>query len=777
MNPVETSGDAVPMIALRLHLFGLVQGIGLRPTIARIAQRLSLNGFVINTSSGVEVHVEGVKSSVDKFATEWPTLLPDAAVILSSHCEFVLPLGFDSFDVVVSLEHRDYPTDVGAHDQRSRLSVRVPADVAICHECLSEIQDAHNVRQGHPFTSCTTCGPRYSIIETMPYERSRTSMAEFGLCNRCRVEYESPADRRFHAQTNSCPNCGPQIWIRNTDGQTFAHHEDALQAAASAILKGQIVALRGIGGYQLLVDATSQIAVERLRERKHRYGKPLAVMSKSIAGTTDLACLDDLERKWLSSPAGPIVIAQASARSPIAASVSHGLNTIGLMLPTTALHWLLLHAVARPIVCTSGNRDGEPIVFSSEQAFSEFQGIADVWLEHDRPIVRPVDDSVVRVMAGKTVGIRLARGFAPLSLQLDAADVMIAHGGHQKVSIALSNGAQAILGPHVGDLETVASRKRFIEQRESLSKLFDIENEQAVCDLHPDYFTSCLLDVGNNSVIKVQHHHAHVVAGMIEQGWLKRKVLGVAFDGTGYGTDGTIWGGEFMQVTTTRFERVGHLRPFPVIGGELAIRQPWRVAVALVNDAVGAKEAAALQFLSGSADQLLPVMRRPALSPRTTSAGRLFDGIATLILGIESCQFEGQAAMLLESTCDLTAAGQYHFIIQESLPKVVDWRPVVRQVLNDRQAGVHPATMAMRFHRGLACAIFDFCRDSSLPVVLSGGVFQNRTLVELLAERFSGHDHEVGFPSLIPPNDGGLAAGQLAIGLALARQRRTASCA
>jgi hydrogenase maturation protein HypF len=774
MNTVARNIATTATVARRLTLSGLVQGIGLRPEIARLAQRLVLTGFVSNTNSGVEVHIEGSPAAVQRFGEQWRGQLPAAAKISAQCSQPVEPVGYSSFVVCSGNPSMQCSTIPQELEGAEKLSAQVPTDVVICQQCLDELQDPQNVRNNYPFTTCSHCGPRYSIIKTMPFERQQTSMSQFEMCENCRGEYTAPNNRRFHAQTNACPACGPQIWMRNANDQQIARQHEALQAAAAAILQGQIVALRGLGGYQLLVDATSQTAVQRLRQRKQRDSKPLAVMVQSLAEASKLARIDDSEQSLLCSPAGPIVLLAAHTPSVVAASVSCGLNTIGLMLPTTALHWLLLEAVGRPMVCTSGNKDGQPIVTAAGQALEELKDIADLWLEHDREIIRPVDDSVVRVIAGRTVGLRLARGYAPLGLELDSTEVFSAGGGHQKVSLAISSGAQAVLGPHLGDMDTLASRQRFTEQQQSLLTLYKVTCPKGACDLHPDYFTS--QQAAESDVLPVQHHHAHIVAGMIEQGWLDRIVLGVAFDGTGLGCDGTIWGGEFLQATATGFERVGHLRPFPMIGGELAVRQPWRIAVALVSEACGESAAASLKFRSNNSAALTHLLRKTSLATVTTSAGRLFDGIASLILGVETCQYEGQAAMLLESACDLEASGQYDLVIEATTPRVVDWRPLVQQVLHDRAADVCPAAMAMRFHRGLANAIFVLCTDWALPVVLSGGVFQNRILVELLAQRFQQSGREVGLPGLIPPNDGGLAAGQLAIGIAIAQQLRSTAC-
>jgi len=611
----------------------------------------------------------------------------------------------------------------------------------------------------------------------MPYEREQSSMAVFPLCDVCRCEYESPADRRFHAQTNACPTCGPTLWLRDANDRVVARGNDAQNAAVSAILRGRIIALRGLGGYQLLVDATSDEAVARLCRRKQRSGKPLAILVSSLVDAERFVRLDETEKRELCSPAGPIVLASARDVPQLAVSVNDGLNTIGVMLPTTPLHGLLLDAVRRPLVCTSANVNGNPLVYNSNRALDELRGVADVWLEHDRPIRRPIDDSVVRVIAGRPVTIRLARGYAPLSLAVESDEPLIALGGHQKTSIALHNGEQAILGPHIGDLDTVAARQRYVEQLAELSDFYGVADFQIASDPHPTYFTTEWATNQPTGSTQVQHHHAHIVAGMLEHGWLDRPVLGVSFDGTGYGADGTIWGGELLLATSVGFQRVGRLRPFALGGGERAVREPWRVATALVRASMGDEAASQLSFKHCDPKSLLPILRRPGLSPMTTSVGRLFDGVAALVCGIEQCQFEGQAAMLLEAACDPSKRGHYKFSIGNKRPIQLDWRPLVRQIMCERATGASAGEMAMRFHRGLAIGIFESCRCyPSLPVVLGGGVFQNRVLTELVAERFSEARRTIGLPGRIPPNDGGLAAGQLAITAALARHQRTRSC-
>ncbi|MEZ6057607.1 MAG: carbamoyltransferase HypF [Planctomycetaceae bacterium] len=776
--------------ALDIRLSGRVQGVGMRPAITNLARQLHLFGHVSNTSEGVCVHLEGPQESLTQFEQRLPTSFPRAADVTSIHSLAGVVIGCQAFEIFPSVNRSD--------DLSGPLQTAVPVDLVACQDCLDEVAAPLNRRHNYPFTSCTNCGPRYSIIDEMPYDRDRTSMQKFRLCANCEREFTTSSDRRFHAQSNACPACGPRVWCDAADGSQVAEHQTAIDVAASAIRSGKILALRGLGGYQLLVDATSQSAVTRLRDRKLRVAKPFPVMVASLADARWLGKLDGAEEQLLGSPEGPIVVVDARPPSHdtqwwLAESVTSQLGTIGLMLPTTPLHHLLLQTVGRPLVCTSGNIEGEPLAYDSFDARHELQGIADLWLEHDRPIRRPLDDSVLRVMQGRPVGLRLARGFAPRPLTIDTNRSIVAVGGHQKGNIALSNGKQSILGPHLGNYDSIAMRERFLQQLDDLCLLSGCEPSLFAGDLHPAYFTTRWLAESGRPMIAVQHHHAHIVANMVEQGWVDREVLGVAWDGTGDGGDGTIWGGEFLLATTRGFQRVGHLRPFRLPGGETAIRQPWRTAVSLVQSALGDRSAAQLSFVSGRAESLLPLLHRPALSPITTSAGRLFEGLATLVMrpdelerrhppqtssrvlspeGIEVGRYEGEVAMRFECLCDRSATGQYDMPLERGNRLQLDWRPMVQGVLEDRARHVPREVIAMRVHRGLAEGIVKLCGQfPAYPVALGGGLFQNRVLVELVAERFASTGQTLGLPGLIPPNDGGLAVGQLAIAAAQLRSQ------
>jgi len=761
MSCFPTADTAIDRAARRLTLTGRVQGIGLRPAVARWAAACGVAGVVSNRREGVEITIEGLPDRVDQFVQGLLLQLPAAARVDSIRNEEVALSGFELFSIA-------------AGDESGPLQTQVPLDLAVCPDCLEEVSDRKNRRYQYPFTSCTSCGPRYSILQAMPYERAATGMARFKLCPACRAEYTNPSDRRYHAQTNACPDCGPHVWCSDRDSRIVAHRGDALAVATKAIMEGLIVAVRGVGGYQLVCDATSDAAVSRLRDRKHRAKKPLAVMVEDLAGAERLALIDGPSRAALTGPENPIVLLPARSDNGLAAMIHPGLDTMGVMLPTTPLHAMLVRGSRRPLVVTSGNREGEPLATEVGDAELQLKTIADLWLHHDRPILHSLDDSVVRVISGRVTSLRLARGLAPLELDLPAALPAAAVGGHQKSAIAIATGAQAILAPHVGDLDTVRSRERFVSQMAQTTGLYGTTPRLWIHDLHPDYFTTRWAREQPGTWLGVQHHHAHVAAAMLEQGWLDREVLGVAFDGTGFGPDGTIWGGEFLLATATGFRRVAHLRPFRLPGGEAAIREPWRVAAALVHQA--AQNSDLSTFISDRITRrsktILPLLEHDEFSPRTTSAGRLFDGVAALALEIDDADFEGAPAMLLEAAVDPTDPGSYAFPVSDDSPHQIDWRPMVRELLADCARDVPRRAIAMRFHRGLAGAVAAICRRfASYPVVLTGGVFQNRVLTGLIVDALSVTGQPLGLPGRIPTNDGGLAAGQLAVGLSRALQR------
>ncbi len=752
------------LAARRLVLGGGVQGLGVRPAIFRLATQLALHGIVRNTSRGVEVEIEGPLEELDRFEQLLPHSLPAAASIVQLKCEQFGPIGREGFTIV-----KEPPA--------GPLAARVPEDRGLCPECSREIASRADRRRRYPFTSCTQCGPRYTVIRAMPFERADTTMAEFPLCPDCGNEYERPGDRRFHAQTTACGACGPRVWSKDAASGETGHGEQALQAAVAQLKAGKIVALRGLGGYQLLVDATNPIAVDRLRERKGRRAKPLAVMVDSVDAARRLAYLDDSELAAFNDAAAPIVLVRAHANNGLAPAIHPYLDTVGLMRPTTPLHAILARDFGRPLVCTSGNREGDPLEYDVVAAERHLSGLADIWLHHDRKIARPIDDSVVRVIAGRRVTIRLARGLAPLPLDLPAMPPTIAVGGYLKAAAAWSNGSQAVLGPHVGDQESLAARERFLAHLKDWLRLYRFQPAQLIHDMHPEYFSTQWAQKQPIRQLAVQHHHAHVVAGMLEHGWLDRRVLGVAWDGTGYGTDGTIWGGEFLVCSSSGFERVARLRPFSLPGGEAAIREPWRIALAVCSQldrSINFVTWPGWKVDSHRSASIQQIIDRPKLSPITSSAGRLVDAAAALILGFDRADFDGQAAMRLEAAADRDAKGWYEFPLSEGGLPELDWRPLFAGLLADGRRGVEPSVMAMRFHRSLAHGILRVCRHwREMPAVLSGGVFQNKLLTELVVE-MQDESQPLGLPGIIPPNDGGLAAGQLAIAAAIGGALRCA---
>jgi len=753
MNNTATHPDT-RLTTATLLVRGNVQGVGMRPMIARLAAKLRLAGFVRNSIDGVQVRLQGRAGDIAEFCHQLP-----AGIVVEDFVSDTPTLAdIDEFRILDS-DTTDFA-----------VATTVPVDTAFCDSCRNNVLDCADRRFCYPFTNCAECGPRYSLLRSMPYDRASTSMTDFVMCSACKGEYDSFVDRRFHAQTNACPNCGPKVTFADFAANTSAGGSNAIRLAASAIREGRIVALKGVGGYQFVCDATSTSAVERLRQRKNRPRKPLAVMVASIDDARQLAVIGPLEAATLTEATNPIVLCSAHPDSSLAASVHPGLNCVGLMLPSTPQHLLLVNEIGLPCVVTSGNVNGAPLTYRDSDR-TELHEVADVRLEHDREIVRPIDDSVVRCIANQRVTIRAARGIAPLRLDINTEQQILAVGGHQKVALALSNGQQAVLGPHIGDMNAVAARQRFVEQAAQFRHLYNAKPAVVAHDLHPDFFTTQWAREQSLPTVAVQHHHAHVVAGMVEHGWLDREVLGVAFDGTGYGTDGTIWGGEFLLCSATTFRRIARIRPFALPGGEHAVRQPWRVALALVQEAADAETATEFLRSATSSRNLNQVSqllksKRTAFS-RTSSAGRLFDGIAALLLQLSEATYEGEPAMLLEAICDQNVSGLYPLPLVDADIIELDWRPMVCAILSDKRNGATTSAIATRFVRTLAAAIISVCEwISEFPVVLSGGCFQNAFLTEETARLLSDHRHPVGLPGRIPCNDGGLAAGQLAVAAA-----------
>lgn len=758
--------------ALRIRVRGVVQGVGFRPFVFRLARQTGLSGWVRNDADGVLIHVEGPGERLERFRELLLGQAPPAALVSGVESARAVPSGHTAFRILISQGRDGREADV-----------RVPADRARCELCCREVFDPDDRRCDYPFTTCTECGPRYSIIRHMPYDRSQTSMTGFPLCPECTREYEDPESRRFHAQPIACPACGPRVWLWGADGQVLCGDGEAIRTAAACLSLGQIVALKGLGGFQLLVRADSPEAVARLRQRKGRPTKPLAVMVPNGAAAERLVQLDDAERRLLESPENPIVLLDRlpGTEALLAAEVAPKLRWVGLLLPTTPLHDLVLAECGFPVVATSGNRSEEPIETDNESALSRLAGVADVFLVHDRPIVRRVDDSVVRVAAGAPVTGRLARGYAPLLLPhlerwLECRPQpplpVLAVGGQQKSAIALWTGRQAILSPHIGDLDGPETRAAFARLTAEFADLYGCRADKIACDLHPDYFSTRWAEEQGRPLVRVQHHHAHAAAVMAEYSLLDEEVLAFTWDGTGYGLEETIWGGEVLRVRLDGFERVASLRPFPLPGGEAAVREPARVALGLLALSLGEQAVLADADLLGrlglqhkQARLLLRMIARNVNTPWSSSLGRLFDAVAALLLPGTPVSYEGEAAVWLESLADGSVGESYAF--GSDAAGRADGSGLLRAVLDDVRRNVAPPVIAGRFHQSLADWAGAVARRyPKLTIVLGGGCFQNQLLLERTRAVLDHDARRVFHASQVPLGDGGLAVGQLAIALA-----------
>ncbi len=741
---------------LRLRVSGAVQGVGFRPFVFRLAARFGLKGWVLNNAQGVLVEAEGPAEKLEDFMQALRDEKPAAAAIHSMEQSYAEPVGFAHFRIVPSQENAQEPR-----------SAWVMPDLATCPECLREMFDPSDRRFLYPFINCTHCGPRFTIVEDLPYDRERTSMKAFAMCDACRAEYENPADRRFHAEPIACPRCGPHVELWDGHGAVLASHHEALLQAAQKIREGGIVAVKGIGGFHLYCDARSEQAVQALRNRKHREEKPLAVMFPDLESVERCARVSRLESGLLRGPEAPIVLLRCR---PAARGLAHGVAPgnpyVGVLLPYAPLHHLLLLELGFPIVATSGNFSEEPICLDGKEALGRLKGVADFFLTHDRPIVRHADDSIVRVMADRPLVLRRARGFAPMPVALSGDHpAMLACGGHLKNTVCLLSGHAAYLSQHVGDLDNKESRHAFQTAMKDLPRLYGSTPRVLAADMHPAYASTQAAHASGLPVIAVQHHHAHVAACMAEND-VRGPVLGVAWDGTGLGPDGTVWGGEFLRVDESGYERLAHLRTFPLPGGERAAREPRRVALGMLHEIFGAQEAARPEFLrlwGFSATEitvLLGMLRASVNAPRTSSAGRLFDAVASLLGLRQINRFEGQAAMELEWACPEKPMGEaYPFTL--GVQGLLDWEPMLREILREKRAGVAPGSIAEKFHRTLVAMIVAVAhRVGEKRVVLSGGCFQNKILCEWTVARLRHEGFTAIWHQRVPPNDGGLALGQ-----------------
>jgi hydrogenase maturation protein HypF len=848
---------------LKLVIRGAVQGVGFRPFVFRLASELGLCGWVNNSPQGVFIEVEGPRTELEKFLLRLESEKPPRCFIQSLEATWLDVVGYADFEIRKS--------EIGG----SKTALVLP-DIATCPDCLREIFDPTNRRFWYPFTNCTNCGPRFSIIESLPYDRASTSMKSFAMCPQCQAEYDDPTNRRFHAQPNACPVCGPRLELWNSTGVALSACDDALLAAAEAIRHGQIVAVKGIGGFHLMVAAHDEQVVRRLRERKHREEKPLAVMFPSLESVNAVCEVSPLEERLLRSPGAPIVLLRRLVRphprplpqerekhfavagefgravfivrphaksnkaeiarrtnklplradkcplSPgerarvrasveqtffqIAPSVAPGNPNLGAMLPYTPLHHLLLAELGFPVVATSGNLSDEPLCTDEREALERLRGIADVFLVHNRPIVRHVDDSIVRVMLDREMVLRRARGYAPLPVLLNSqlstlnSQPVLAVGAHLKNSVALAVGNQVFISQHIGDLETEQASNAFRRVIADFERLYDSKPGVIAADLHPDYLSTkfaleCvaraslpagsggILAASRNAVqgcaansqagslcyVGVQHHIAHVLSCMAENE-ITPPALGVSWDGTGYGLDGTIWGGEFFLVTDNNVERVAHLRPFRLPGGDKAVKEPRRAAAGLLYEKFGetAFECNELSSIAAFSSVELSAVKamlvRELNSPFCCSAGRLFDAVVSLVNLRQQIRFEGQAAMELEFALeDVRTDESYPMsLVTRDSSLLLDWFPMIEMILADVKRGVSVGEISAKFHNALVETIVNVAKQvGQSRVVLSGGCFQNRYLTERTVKRLREEEFQPYWHQRVPTNDGGIALGQI----------------
>jgi len=767
-------------VAIRAQVVvrGIVQGVGFRPFVYRLAQEHQLSGWVLNSTQGVVIEVEGPRQQIDGFITGLKASPPPQAVIERVETNLLPPVGYSSFIVEASREGSEF--------------VLISPDICICADCLNELQNSQDRRWAYPFINCTNCGPRFTIISDVPYDRPKTTMSAFTMCPRCDDEYHNPADRRFHAQPNACPRCGPQLELAMNGARPAEAplQREPIEGVRRLLAEGAIVAVKGLGGFHLACDATNADAVATLRERKQRVDKPFAVMSLDVDTVRRYCQVSEGEAQLLESPARPIVLLRRKPGSPIAAQVAPANNNLGVMLPYTPLHYLMLGDGATPaplaLVMTSGNMSEEPIAIGNQEALERLSPLADYFLLHDRDIYVRCDDSVTRLFRGKEAMLRRSRGYAPFPIRLNLElKEILACGAELKNTFCLTKGTYAFLSQHIGDMENYETFASYQASVEHFQRLFRVNPQAVAYDLHPDYLaTRYALELAEAQGLRrvpVQHHHAHVVSCMAENG-VDAEVIGVALDGTGYGTDGHIWGGEFLLADCRRFRRLGHLKYVPLPGGDVATKRPYRIAVSHLLSAFG-EEALdlPLELWAQIGEAELALVRRMMAAkvncPLTSSCGRLFDAVSAL-LGVRGVvNYEGQAAIELEMLAAEGVDEVYDWSRPSSYPIIIDPAPVLRGVVSDLRRGVDRAVISARFHNTIADTIVSVSRATRERtginrVALSGGVFQNmyllgRTLDELERQGFEALIHHQ-----VPANDGGIALGQAVIANARLSRRK-----
>jgi hydrogenase maturation protein HypF len=751
------------MQSKKIIVRGIVQGVGFRPFIYRLAQQYGITGIVSNNAYGVEIEAEGEHASIQSFIHSINHSPPPLALIDRIETSEIACKGYMDFQI--------RPSN-GSNDQFTLIS----PDVTVCGDCLTELSDPNDRRYRYPFINCTNCGPRFTIIQDIPYDRPNTTMSVFPMCGHCEREYHDPSNRRFHAQPNACPVCGPEIMLLDNN-KIQIETDDAIRKSVSFLTAGKIVAIKGLGGYHLACDATNEKAVRTLRDRKRRIEKPFAVMIPGIEWIDRICTPTEQERSFIESINHPIVLIQRKEDSPISTGVAPGNNYIGVMLPYTPLHHILLSDAGMPLVMTSGNICEEPIAYKDDDAFKRLGTIADYFLIHNREIYMRCDDSVGAVLNNRNTMLRRSRGYVPypVKLNIHTNQPVLAVGGHLKNTFCFLKNDFAFISHHIGDLENYETFGSFTEGIEHFKNLYNINPEILAYDMHPEYLsTKYALESSIPVKIPVQHHHAHIVSCMAENN-IYDDVIGISFDGTGYGPDGTIWGGEFITATPKNFNRIAHFDHIPLPGGERAIKEPWRLGVALLFETFGTGYTdLEIPFIrSMHTKRELPLIekmiRQKLNTPVTSAAGRLFDGIAALC-GIRNIiNYEAQAAIELQMLADEKTTEHYDYDIDTSrIPRKIKWQGIVKQIVKDITRGIPVSEISDKFHNTIARIISDIAgtirKETGLQkIVLSGGVFQNALLLDKSVSLLTTGGFQVFTHSRVPPNDGGLSLGQAVI--------------
>ncbi len=737
---------------LKIHLTGAVQGVGFRPFVYNLAKRYGLNGYVINDTHGVIIEIEGDEKYINQFLISLQIEKPPLAHIFSQEIEQLLLKGYKDFEIRKS-------------ESKGKKEVFILPDISTCEECFKELTDPNNRRYRYPFINCTNCGPRFTIIERLPYDRPNTTMKKFKMCPDCEREYNDPRDRRFHAQPNACPVCGPHISLYTSDKRLVSEREQGLKDTIKLLKEGKILAIKGIGGFHLVCDATNEKAIKTLRERKRRGEKPFAVMFKDIEQVKQYADITDFEEVIILSPEKPIVIVKSKSDTDLSEEVTPYLDRIGVFLPYSPLHYLLLEDFGKPLVMTSANLSDEPIVKDNEEAFEKLSIFTDYILTHNRDIKNRVDDSVVRIIDKKISFIRRSRGYAPLPVKLPFKldKKVLAVGGHQKNTIAIGFDDKAFLSQHIGDLETVDACKNFEEIIYSFFQLYDFKPEVVIADLHPRYYSTQwakeFSEKNNISLIQLQHHYSHALSLMAENQIKNEPIFAVCWDGTGYGIDGNLWGGEFLIADYKGYKRALHFDYFKLIGGEKAVKEPRRVALSILFEIFGKNlpdTYTRQAFKEKEIELLYKTWKKGLNSPLSSSVGRLFDAVASILNTRQVLSYEGQSGMIMENFYDWSVKDFYPFEIE----KTVNWRPIFQALIEDK---ADLKTKISKFINTLAQIVIESYKlfGNGLKLGLSGGVFQNKPLTEKIIQLAKKENVEVLIHKKVPANDGGLTLGQL----------------